>query len=79
MHPAADQGLRPHAAAHQVFPHGEWAGDAEERFGSDERNRPEMQVAKPGISHPAPAERRAEPDDDQAADNIGGYNKMQNQ
>ena len=72
MHPARDEGLRPQAAAQQVLPHRERAGDAEQRFAGDEGDRREVQVAKPGISHPAPAERCTDPHENQAADDEGG-------
>src|SRR6185436_6352920 len=42
--------------------------DAEQRLPGDERYRAEVRIAEPGIAHPRPAERGADPDGDQAAD-----------
>src|SRR5258706_10666 len=76
-HPAADEGVGPRAAAQRVFPDGERAGHADERFRSDEQDRGEVQVAEPGIPHPAPAERGAEPDQEQPAGDEGGDGEVQ--
>src|SRR5581483_12360549 len=57
-----------HAAARQVFPDRQRAGDAEQRLGGDVGDGAEVQIAKPGIAHPLPAERGADPHRDQPAD-----------
>src|SRR5204863_9065343 len=51
-----------------VLPHRERARHADQRFRRDEGDSREMRVAEPRIAHPLPAERRADPDADQPAD-----------
>src|SRR5438105_1786815 len=67
-YPAADEGLRPHAAAHQVLPDRKRTDDAEQRLEGDIGDRCEMEVAQPGIADPCPTERGADPYGGEAAD-----------
>src|SRR5205814_664566 len=75
-HPAPDERFGAHASPEQVLPYGERAGDAEQCFRCDESDGGEVQVAKPGIAHPPPAERGAEPDQQQSADDERGDREM---
>jgi hypothetical protein len=59
------------AAAQHVLPHRQGAGDAEHGFRGDEADGAQMQVAEPGVADPAPSQRRADPDQQQPADDEG--------
>jgi hypothetical protein len=72
MHPARDERFGLHAAAQQVLPHRERACNSEQGFGRHERDRGQVEIAKPRIANPAPAEGRAQPHEHEAGDDESG-------
>jgi hypothetical protein len=60
-------------APEHVLPHGQRAGDTEQRFGGDERNRGQVKVPESRVANPAPVQQGAEPDEDQPADDEDRY------